>query len=136
MVRDIGWLLVWVDTAQEAFDTTLIAYRVGEDKRVMLPVGVSMDGGFLTHAEQLVRLPPKELVKDFLPPYDRGKYLVHPDNPISVAPQVNEDWVMEIRRQHDAAMERSREPRNRGCLQAVQEGVWKVSRHNKGNQDA
>jgi len=109
MVRDIGWLLVWVDTAQEAFDTTLIAYRVGEDKRVMLPVGVSMDGGFLTHAEQLVRLPPKELVKDFLPPYDRGKYLVHPDNPISVAPQVNEDWVMEIRRQHDAAMERSRE---------------------------
>ncbi|AHC51391.1 pyruvate ferredoxin oxidoreductase [Sulfolobus acidocaldarius SUSAZ] len=108
MVRDVGWLLVWVDTAQEAFDTTLIAYRVGEDPRVLLPVGVSMDGGFLTHAEQIVRLPPKELAKEFLPPYNRGKYMVHPDNPISVAPQVNEDWVMELRRQHDEAMERAR----------------------------
>ncbi|MEM0373838.1 MAG: transketolase C-terminal domain-containing protein [Sulfolobaceae archaeon] len=108
MVRDVGWLLVWVDTAQEAFDTTLIAYRVAEDPRVLLPVGVSMDGGFLTHSEQIVRLPPKELAKKFLPPYNRGKLLVHPDNPISVAPQVNEDWVMEIRRQHDEAMERAR----------------------------
>ncbi|MBP1358057.1 MAG: pyruvate ferredoxin oxidoreductase [Sulfolobus sp.] len=108
MVRDVGWLLVWVDTAQEAFDTTLISYRVAEDQRVLLPVGLSMDGGFLTHSEQIVRLPPKELVKDFLPPYNRGKYLVHPDNPISVAPQVNEDWVMEIRRQHEEAMERAR----------------------------
>jgi len=109
MVRDVGWLLVWVDTAQEAFDTTLIAYRVAEDPKVLLPVGISMDGGFLTHAEQIVRLPPRELVKKFLPPYNRGKLLVHPDNPITVAPQVNEDWVMEIRRQHDEAMERARE---------------------------
>jgi pyruvate ferredoxin oxidoreductase alpha subunit len=109
MVRDVGWLLVWVDTAQEAFDTTLIAYRVAEDPKVLLPVGISMDGGFLTHSEQIVRLPPKELVKNFLPPYNRGKYLVHPDNPITVAPQVNEDWVMEIRRQHEEAMERSRQ---------------------------
>ncbi|TRM96035.1 pyruvate ferredoxin oxidoreductase, partial [Sulfolobus sp. B1] len=108
MVRDVGWLLAWVDTAQEAFDTTLIAYRVGEDPRVLVPVGISMDAGFLTHSEQIVRLPPKELVKDFLPPYNRGKYLVHPDNPITVAPQVNEDWVMEIRRQHDEAVERAR----------------------------
>ena len=108
MVRDVGWLLLWVDTAQEAFDTTLIAYKVAEDQRVLLPIGVSMDGGFLTHSEQIVRLPPKELVKNFLSPYNRGKYLVHPDNPISVAPQVNEDWVMEIRRQHEEAMERAR----------------------------
>ncbi|MCH1770431.1 MULTISPECIES: pyruvate ferredoxin oxidoreductase [Metallosphaera] len=108
MVRDVGWLLVWVDTAQEAFDTALLAYRIGEDPRVLIPVGVSMDGGFLTHSEQIVRLPDKELVKSFLPPYDRGKLRVHPDNPISVAPQVNEDWVTEIRRQHDEGMERAR----------------------------
>jgi len=108
MVRDVGWLLVWVDTAQEAFDTALLAYRIGEDQRVLMPVGVSMDGGFLTHSEQIVRLPPKELVKKFLPVYNRGKYLVHPDNPITVAPQVNEDWVTEIRRQHDEGMERAR----------------------------
>ena len=43
----------------------------------------------------------------FLPRYDRGDLLLHPDNPISVAPQANEDWLMEIRRQTAAAMDRS-----------------------------
>src|SRR5439155_6601688 len=43
----------------------------------------------------------------FLPRYDRGDLLLHPDNPITVAPQANEDWLMEIRRQTAAAMERS-----------------------------
>ena len=42
-----------------------------------------------------------------MPPYDRGKLQLHPDNPITVAPQVNEDWLMEIRRQSDDAMHRS-----------------------------
>lgn len=65
MVRDVGWLLAWVDTAQEAFDTTLIAYRVGEDPRVLVPVGISMDGGFLTHSEQIVRLPPEGISQGF-----------------------------------------------------------------------
>ena len=37
------------------------------------------------------------------PPYNRGDLLLHPDNPITVAPQVNEDWVIEIRRQNDEA---------------------------------
>jgi pyruvate ferredoxin oxidoreductase alpha subunit len=43
-----------------------------------------------------------------LPPYDRGKFLLHPDNPITIAPQVNEDWLLEIRRQTDDAMRRSK----------------------------
>src|SRR5262249_25271644 len=43
----------------------------------------------------------------FLPRYNRGDLLVHPDNPITLAPQGNEDWVMEIRRQNFAAMERA-----------------------------
>jgi pyruvate ferredoxin oxidoreductase alpha subunit len=46
-------------------------------------------------------------VTKFLPPYDRGDLLLHPDNPITIAPQANEDWLMEIRRQTAAAMERS-----------------------------
>jgi pyruvate ferredoxin oxidoreductase alpha subunit len=77
VVRDVGWLLCWIDTSQEALDTTLIAYRVAEDRRV------------------------------FLPRYDRGDLLLHPDNPITVAPQANEDWVIEIRRQNNEAMARA-----------------------------
>ena len=106
-VRDLGWLLVWIDTAQEALDTTLIAYRVAEDRRVLLPVAISADGAFLTHSQALTRVPPQEWVKKFLPPYDRGDLTLHPDNPITVAPQVNEDWVIEIRRQNNAATERA-----------------------------
>ena len=106
-VRDLGWQLVWVDTAQEALDTALIAYRVAEDRRIFLPCAISCDGAFLTHSQAIVKIPSQEKVKAFLPPYDRKDLLLHPDNPITVAPQANEDWLMEIRRQNAAAMERS-----------------------------
>jgi len=106
-VRDLGWLLVWIDTAQEALDTTLIAYRVAEDRRVFLPVAISADGAFLTHSQTITRVPPQGRVQQFLPAYNRGDLLLHPDNPITVGPQVNEDWVIEIRRQNDEATRRS-----------------------------
>src|SRR3990167_4042787 len=106
-VRDLGWQLVWVDNAQEALDTALIAYRVAEDRRIFLPCAISCDGAFLTHSQALVKVPSQAKADAFLPRYDRGDLLLHPDNPITVAPQGNEDWVMEIRRQNYAAMERS-----------------------------
>ena len=106
-VRDLGWLLTWVDSAQEALDTALIAYRVTEDRRMFVPLALSCDGAFLTHSQALVKIPTAKQVKKFLPRYDRGELLLHPDNVISVAPQVNEDWVMEIRRQNYAVTERA-----------------------------
>jgi len=106
-VRDLGWMLVWVDSAQEALDTALIAYRVAEDRRIFLPCGISCDGAFLTHSQAMVKIPTQENVNRFLPRYNRADLLLHPDNPITVAPQANEDWVMEIRRQNYAAMERA-----------------------------
>ncbi|MCH8154098.1 MAG: pyruvate ferredoxin oxidoreductase, partial [Proteobacteria bacterium] len=108
-VRDLGWMLCWVATAQEALDTALIAYRVAEDKRIFLPCAISCDGAFLTHSQTIVNVPSKETVDSFLPPYDREEKLLHPDNPITIAPQANEDWVMEIRKQSDAAMRRARQ---------------------------
>ncbi len=106
-VRDLGWNLVWVDSAQEALDTALIAYRVAEDRRMFVPIALSCDGAFLTHSQSLVKIPTQEQVREFLPPYKRGDLLLHPDNVISVAPQVNEDWVMEIRRQNFQVTERA-----------------------------
>src|ERR671928_509148 len=106
-VRDLGWQLVWVDSAQEALDTALIAWRVAEDRRIFLPCAISCDGAFLTHSQGLVKVPTRAKVDAFLPRYDRKDLLLHPDNPITVAPQANEDWLMEIRRQNAAAMERS-----------------------------
>ena len=108
-VRDLGWMLRWVDTAQEAMDAAFMAWRVAEDPRVFLPCAISTDGAFLTHSQQIVKIPEQSLVDEYLPPYDRGKFLLHPDNPITIAPQVNEDWLMEIRRQTDEAMRSSRD---------------------------
>ncbi|MBX6762343.1 MAG: pyruvate ferredoxin oxidoreductase [Rubrobacteraceae bacterium] len=106
VVRDLGWLLFWVEDAQECFDATLMAYRVGEDRRVSFPVGICVDGAFITHSQTLIKIPDQETVNEFLPPYDLGDRLLHPDNPITIAPQANEDWVMEIRKQTDEAARR------------------------------
>ena len=107
-VRDLGWMLNWVSTAQEAIDTAFIAWRVAEDPRVYLPCAISADGSFLTHSQVLTKVPDKSLVQKFLPPYDRGNLVLHPDNPITIAPQVNEDWLMEMRKQSDEAMRRAK----------------------------
>ena len=106
-VRDLGWMLYWAATAQAALDTALLAWRVAEDPRVFLPFAISCDGSFLTHSQAIVNVPASDKVDQFLPNYDRGRLQLHPDNPITIAPQVNEDWLMEIRRQSDDAMRRT-----------------------------
>ena len=106
-VRDLGWHLYWVATAQEALDMALIAYKVAEDPRVLLPFALSCDGSFLTHSQAIVQVPSQDQVDKFLPAYNRGSLQLHPANPITVAPQANEDWLMEIRKQTDEAMRRT-----------------------------
>ncbi|MDQ7801202.1 MAG: transketolase C-terminal domain-containing protein [Armatimonadota bacterium] len=107
-IRDMGWLLCWVATAQEALEHVLLGYRIAEDKHVRMPMALAMDGAFLTHSQHIVRIPSQEAVNRFLPPFDLGERRLHPDNPVSIAPQVNEDWVMEIRRQNWEAARRAR----------------------------
>jgi pyruvate ferredoxin oxidoreductase alpha subunit len=107
-VRDLGWLLPWAETAQEALDFALMAWRVGEDKRVSLPVALGLDGAFLTHSQHMVKIPSQRAVHEFLPKFDLGDRLLHPDNPITIAPQVDQDWLMEIRRQNDHAMRQAK----------------------------
>jgi len=67
--RDMGWLMGWAATPQEVFDKTLMAYRMGEDHRVLLPQMVCQDGYFVSHISGEVVLPDPELVREFLPPY-------------------------------------------------------------------
>jgi pyruvate ferredoxin oxidoreductase alpha subunit len=107
-LRDMGWLLCWATTAQEALEHVLIGYRVAEDARVRMPMALAVDGAFLTHSQHIVQVPSPDAVRRFLPNFDAGERRLHPDNPISVAPQVNEDWVMEIRRQNSAAALRAK----------------------------
>ena len=56
-IRDMGWLLCWATTAQEALEHVLIGYRIAEDNRVRMPMALAMDGAFLTHSQHMVKLP-------------------------------------------------------------------------------
>src|SRR4029450_2833606 len=66
---DMGWLMGWSGDAQEAFDNHLMAFRIGEDPRVLLPQMVCQDGFFVSHITSDVELPDSGQVKEFLPPY-------------------------------------------------------------------
>ena len=108
MTRDIGWMFSWACDAQEAMDLTLLSYRISEDPKIMLPSAVCADGSFVTHIKYPVEIPSQEQVEEFLPPY-RRPHVLHPDNPITVAPQCNDEYVFETRKQMDDAVRREPE---------------------------
>src|SRR5438093_7004972 len=85
--RDMGWLMGWACDAQEAFDNHLIAYRIGEDPRVLLPQMVCQDGFFVSHITTDCELPDAAQVKEFLPPY-KHPYPLDPRHPVSHGPQI------------------------------------------------
>lgn len=65
--RDAGWLQIYAETNQEALDATLLAFRVAEDARVMLPAMVMEDAFVLSHTYMPVDVPEQALVDEFLP---------------------------------------------------------------------
>lgn len=65
--RDTGWIQFYVESAQEALDTVLQAYRVAEG--VMLPALVNLDAFYVSHALEPVAIPPQDLVDEYLPPF-------------------------------------------------------------------
>jgi pyruvate ferredoxin oxidoreductase alpha subunit len=69
LFRDVGWLVSWAKDPQESLDMTLAAYRVAEDRRVLLPHFVAIDGAAITHVSAPVEAPSKENATEFLPPY-------------------------------------------------------------------
>src|SRR6058998_2313817 len=85
--RDMGWLMGWACDAQEAFDNHLMAYRIGEDPRVLLPQMVCQDGFFVSHITSDVELPDPGQVREFLPPY-KHPYPLDPRHPVSHGPQI------------------------------------------------
>ncbi len=83
--RDLGWLISWPRNVQEATDMTLVAYRVAEDRRVMQPHFIAVDGAAITHVSTPVIPPEKEKLAGFLPPY-RPPYRIDPeDGPVTKA---------------------------------------------------
>ena len=67
MFRDAAWLQFYTDSHQDLVDTILVAFRVAEDKRVLLPAMVAQDGFITSHTLMGVDLPDQELVDRYLP---------------------------------------------------------------------
>ncbi len=83
--RDCGFLQIHCATCQEVLDSVLIAYRLGEDARVRLPVIVNQDGFYLSFTREPVELPDGDAVRMFLPPFDAGSLRFRASRPISQA---------------------------------------------------
>jgi len=83
MVRDGGWIHVFVENGQDAYDHVFWAFRVGEDPAVRLPVAINLDGFILTHMIEPVEFEDDETIKRYVPEYRMEKPL-HPDKPLSM----------------------------------------------------
>ena len=82
-VRDTGWIQIFVENGQEAIDNVICAFRIGEDRRVLLPVMVHLDGFHLSHMIEPLLLPEQGKVDKFLPKNDYPLPL-DPTKPVSM----------------------------------------------------
>ncbi len=83
MLRDFPWIQLYCETHQEVVDTTLLAFRLGEDRRVLLPVLVCMDAFITSHNQMEAELPGQELVDRFLPCLELPHRLRH-ERPVTL----------------------------------------------------
>jgi len=95
-LRDAGWIQMYCEDAQEVHDFQPIAFKVGENPRVRLPVMTMMDGFVLTHTYEPIRSMPQELVDQYLPPYEPVVKL-DPANPITFGAFAQPNTYHEIR---------------------------------------
>jgi pyruvate ferredoxin oxidoreductase alpha subunit len=82
-VRDTGWIQIFVENGQQAVDNTICAFRIAEDKRVLLPVMVHLDGFTLTHVIEPIIYPGEAEVARFLPP-NKYPLPLNPDRPVAM----------------------------------------------------
>jgi pyruvate ferredoxin oxidoreductase alpha subunit len=83
MVRDCGWIQFFTENGQEVYDHVFISYKVGEDRDVLFPVIINMDGFILSHVIEPIELIEQEKIDRFLPPY-QPLHRLHPDKPVTM----------------------------------------------------
>jgi len=83
--RDINWVQIFVENGQEAFDLTICAFKITEDKRVLLPIAVNLDGFILTHVIEPIEFPEQAAVDAFLPPF-APQMTLDPAKPVTMGP--------------------------------------------------
>ena len=101
-VRDCGWLMLFAETNQEAYDNYLQAMRIAE--AVSLPIMICQDGFITSHAIENIELVETEKVREFVGEYKPKHFLLNKDEPIAVGPYSTPVYYMETKRQQAQAM--------------------------------
>jgi pyruvate ferredoxin oxidoreductase alpha subunit len=107
--KDIGWIQVFVENGQEAFDHTIMAFKIAENHQVLLPTLINLDGFILTHVVEPLEMLPQETVDKFLPPlvpYHR----LDPKNPVTMGAFALPELYTETKMAHQVALTNSYQP--------------------------
>ena len=103
-VRDAGWIMLFSENNQEAYDNMLMAHRIAEHKDVLLPVMVCQDGFITSHSIENIELENDEDVRKFVGEYKPEHYLLNADEPIAVGPLDLQAYLFEHKTQQADAM--------------------------------
>ncbi|GAB6183261.1 pyruvate ferredoxin oxidoreductase [Thermodesulfovibrio hydrogeniphilus] len=96
--RDSGWIQLWSENAQEAYDNTIQAFRIAEHMEIRLPVMVCYDGFIISHSIERIEYLDDEVVQKFVGEYKPLYPLLDIDKPKSYGPLILPDLYMEVRR--------------------------------------
>lgn len=96
--RDSGWIQIFAENNQEAYDNFVQAYRIAEHPDVRLPIMICQDGFITSHAVENIDLLEDAVVKDFVGEYTPDEYLLKAGEPLAVGPYAVSSYYMEAKR--------------------------------------
>jgi pyruvate ferredoxin oxidoreductase alpha subunit len=101
--RDSGWIQLWSENAQDAYDNTIQAFLIAEHEDVRLPIMVCMDGFIISHSIERIEYLDDDVVSKFVGEYRPFYPLLDTEHPVSRGPLILPDYYMEFKRlQHEA----------------------------------
>ncbi|MBR1802366.1 MAG: pyruvate ferredoxin oxidoreductase [Clostridia bacterium] len=103
-VRDAGWIMLFSENNQEAYDNLLMAHRIAEHKDVLLPLMVCQDGFITSHSIENIELLEDEKVKEFVGTYHPEHYLLNMKEPMAIGPLDVQSYLFEHKYQQAEAM--------------------------------
>lgn len=103
-VRDAGWIMLFSENNQEAYDNTIMAHRIAEHNDVLLPLMVCQDGFITSHSIENIELIEDDKVKSFIGEYKPEHYLLNKNEPIAVGPLDVQAYLFEHKYQQAQAM--------------------------------
>lgn len=96
--RDCGWIQLWSENAQEAYDNAIQAFRIAEHMDIRLPVMICLDGFIISHSIERIEYLDDDAVKNFVGEYKQLNPLLDIEHPVSYGPLILPDYYMEFRR--------------------------------------